>query len=204
MVRHGALWCKSPRTIAPAVPKYTPYICSMLHHNEAVISRFIIHGIGNALQEEGCRLAGQAIALPNENLQGLLLQYFYSAFKEPEYYTFWHDATLALNDCYSHANAVFTDNSCFVEKSQHIARHLYEQSNHPKVKPGELLIALLDGGTLNGEEVQALAIFKMERKEDFLQIHPEGESFVLEALQGQHLAKADKGCIIFNVHGTRV
>jgi 37-kD nucleoid-associated bacterial protein len=173
----------------------------MLPFTDASPGRFIIHQVGNKLNEEGYTLSEKSLPPLTEELQVSLTNYFLSAFKEPEYYSFWHESDLALNACCSFAKDIFSDNNSFVEKSQSIARHLYECSTHPKIKSGDLYIALLQGNGPEGEALQALAIFKTESKDTFLQVTKEGEYFALHSSEGQNINKADKGCIIFNTNG---
>jgi hypothetical protein len=172
----------------------------MLPFTDAMPGRFIIHQVGNKLNEEGYALSEKSLPPLTEELQAVLTNYFLSAFKEPEYYSFWHESELGLNACHSFTKAIFEDAGSFVEKSQQLAKHLYECSTHPKIKGGDVYIALLEGNGPEGEPLQALAIFKTESKDTFLQVSNEGEYFALRSNEGQNINRADKGCIIFNSH----
>jgi hypothetical protein len=171
----------------------------MLPMTNGLPVRCIIHRVGNKLNEEGYTLSAKALPPLTEALQTVLAEYFMSAFKEPEMYCCWHESDLGLNACYSFARDIFADNNLFAEKSQQIAKHLYECSSHPKIKGGDLYVALLEGAGPEGQSLQALAIFKTESKDTFLQVHKEGDGFAVQADEGQPVNKADKGCIIFNL-----
>lgn len=172
----------------------------MLPIVNALPVRCIIHRVGNKLNEEGCKLSPKSLPPFTEAMETVLANYFMSAFKEPEMYCCWHESDLSLNACYSFARDIFANNTLFTEKSQHLARHLYECSAHPKIKGGDLYVALLEGDDVEGKKMQALAIFKTESKDTFLQVLPEGDGFTVQTNEGQLATKADKGCLIFNTH----
>jgi hypothetical protein len=172
----------------------------MLPFINALPVRCIIHRVGNKLNEEGYVLSPKSLPPFTEAMQTVMAQYFTAPFKEPEMYCFWHESDLALNACCSFARDIFADNGLFAEKSQQMAKHLYECSAHPKIKGGDLYVSLLEGEDAEGNPLQALAIFKTESKDVFLQVEKEGEGFAVQRSEGQPVNKADKGCLIFNTH----
>src|SRR5436853_423340 len=56
----------------------------------------------------------------------------------------------------------------------------------------------LEGLTFNGEEYEAVGLFKSENKEQFLKIYQTGNSFNLDSDKGININKVDKGCLILN------
>jgi hypothetical protein len=54
--------------------------------------------------------------------------------------------------------------------SASMARHLYEQSTHPKVKGGELYIVYFEGLPVNGRMHKAIGLYKTENKSLFLDV----------------------------------
>lgn len=183
------------------LPIFAAQFYQMLPIVNASLTRFIIHRVGNKLNEENCALSEKSLPPLAESLDILLTNYFLSAFKEPAFYNFWHESELSLNACFTFAKEIFNNNSSFTEKSQHIARHLYECSTHPKIKGGDLYVGLLDGQGPEGEPVQALAIFKTETKDTFLQVTRQEDYFSVHADEGQQVSRADKGCLIVNING---
>ena len=51
---------------------------------------------------------------------------------------------------------------------------------------------------INGEEVDALGLFKSENKDTFLKVYPSSNGFEIESETGININKLDKGCLIFN------
>jgi hypothetical protein len=77
-----------------------------------------------------------------------------------------------------------------------ITQHLYEQSNHPHIKNGEVYVTYLTNVNIDNNVVDAIGIFKADCKLT-LQFEEKG-TFRMILQQGINLSKLDKGCIIFN------
>ncbi|MCQ2297150.1 MAG: nucleoid-associated protein [Bacteroidales bacterium] len=182
----------------------------MPYFDSDAIKAMTIHHVGNKDTEEGLILSDKKIML-DERLQELLIQYFVAPFKAEEYYTFYHDENLELNELYGIARDIFADPEQFVEDSQRIARKLYDSCTHPNIKSGDLMVVYFDRCSLNGEEMDAIGIFKAENKDSFLKVKRDEEEwsrqegdmsatadFAMEVHQGINIHKLDKGAIIFN------
>ena len=76
---------------------------------------------------------------------------------------------------------------------------MFDQSNHPHIKSGEVYITYLTGILLDNKKVDAIGIFKSEMKHDFLQFEETESNLNLVIQQGINISKLDKGCLIFNV-----
>lgn len=111
---------------------------------------------------------------------------------------FYHEADLNLNEVYAYASKIFENPKTLGEQSVNLAKHLYEHSNHPKIKGGEFYVVYFDECTINGETVDAVGLFKSENKDTFLKIYPSEDGFEIESQQGVDINKLDKGCLIFN------
>ncbi|MDE1191805.1 MAG: nucleoid-associated protein [Arachidicoccus sp.] len=83
------------------------------------------------------------------------------------------------------------------EQSVNLAKHLYNQSTHPKIKGGEFYVVYFKDTAFNGERMDAVGLFKSENKDTFLKVYPKEEGFQIESEQGININKLDKGCIIF-------
>ncbi len=169
----------------------------MFNFKEAQLEQLAIHFIGNAADEEGMTLSKQLIQV-DADITSLLKSYFLKPFKEQELYTFHHESDLDLNEIFHYVSAIFDDPGSLYLQSINIAKHLYESSSHPNIKPGELYISYFDECVINGEVVEVLGIFKSENKDTYLKVYPQGEGFGLEGEQGININKLDKGCLIFN------
>ena len=169
----------------------------MIESGLAAIEGIVLHRVGNKLNEEGVHLSNQPLKV-NEAISGLLLKYFLTPFKNNEYFNFYHESELSLNPVYTGISRIFENPENLFEQSVNIAKHLYEQSVHPKVKSGEVYIAYLKDCVVDGEALDAVGIFKSESKETYLKVYPDGDNYGLDSELGININKLDKGCLIFN------
>ena len=172
----------------------------MTNFGQAQLRKLIIHRVGNRLLEESVLLSDEMTDLSvQDNLGEILTAYFLGPFREPVYYHFHHVSSLDLNEIYTIASALFKSTKGFIKKSKDIANILYEYSNHPKIRSGELYVAYFDECIINNEATQAIGIFKSENKETFLKIFQEDAYFGAGHDEGISLKRPDKACLIFNV-----
>ena len=134
----------------------------------------------------------------DDDIKDLLTVYFTKSFKSNEYFTFYHEADLALNEVNNYTSKIFNNPKCLYEQSVNLAKHLYEQSTHPKIKGGEFYVVYFKECIIDGEIVDAVGLFKSENKDIFLKVYPSGDGFDIESQQGVNINKLDKGCLIFN------
>lgn len=172
----------------------------MTDFRRAQLRKLIIHKVGNRLLEESVLLSDELTDLSAQpDLPDILKNYFLTPFKDPVYYHFHHVSSLDLNEIYSIASALFQSTKGFVKKSKDIANILYEYSNHPKIKSGELYITYLDECVINNETTDAVGIFKSENKESFLKVFQQDAYFGVNHDEGISLKRPDKACLIFNM-----
>ena len=173
----------------------------MISYFEASISQLSIHKVGNRLLDEKLVLSEHSIGISDELLDNLLMKYFLSPFeKVNEIFRFYHPTEdLNLNEVYHFAENIFKSQKGFHGDAKQIAKHLYDISNHPKIKSGELYIAYLEDVEIEGELIDAIGVFKSESKESYITIKQQGNEFTLDYEQEAiNINKLDKGCIIFN------
>jgi len=161
------------------------------------ISKLITHHIGNKLRDEEIILSSQLTNIDDET-RYYLLKYFLLSFKQEEFFSFTHSIDLERNDIYTIVKSIFKNQENFKKHSVSIAKLLYEQSNHPKIKEGELNIVLFDNVFLNEENTTAIGIFKSETSAPFIKMNNQAENFLIVHDFGFDLKGIDKGCIIFN------
>jgi hypothetical protein len=163
------------------------------------IDTLSIHRVGNKSRSEAIFLSDEHYK-PNDEVVPLLKEYFFKPFrdKEENYFQFAHDVHLDYHDMYNFATEIFTDPTKTHEVSKKITKHLFEQSNHPHIKNGEVYVAYLTNLTIDNNPVDAIGIFKSEIKTDFLQFDEKGANLEIMLQQGINLNKLDKGCLIFN------
>ncbi|MEJ5962386.1 nucleoid-associated protein [Pedobacter immunditicola] len=173
----------------------------MISFFEASLAELSIHRIGNKAEDELYVLSDESLVIQDEQLKELLLQYFLGPYaKVNEIYRFFHpNDDLNLNVVYHFAEAIFEKGESFHENSQQLAKYLYEVSNHPKIKSGELYVAYFENIQIEGEVHDAIGIFKSETKETYLKVYPENSGFNLSyEQQAINISKLDKGCLIIN------
>ena len=169
----------------------------MINPDSAKLECIVLHKIGNKLNDEGIRFSKFPL-LPDTEITDLLLKYFFSPFKQNEYYNLYHDTDIKLNEVYSYVSAIFSDPQELYEQSVNIAKHLYEQSVHPKIKSGEIYVVYIKDCLMDGENVEAVGIFKSETRDTYLKVYPSGDGFEVDSDAGININKLDKGCLIFN------
>lgn len=169
----------------------------MLKFSDAELSKLSIHQVGNKTNEEGIIVSQEGVAIDG-SIAGLLTTYFTKPFKAHEFYNFTHESDLNFNEVYSYVKTIFNDPESLHLQSINIAKHLYEQSNHPQIKPGELYVAYFENCYLDEALMDVIGIFKSEQKETFLRVYPEGKSFAVNSEDGININKLDKGCLVIN------
>ena len=173
----------------------------MITYFEAQLNKISIHKIGNKSQSEPCSFSTEEVQLDDELISSLLMQYFLSSFeKVNELYQFSHSTDkLELNEMYHFASEIFDNTDNFHEHSIQIAKHLYDVSDHPKIKSGEVYLAHFKQLQIDGELLEAIGIFKSETKETYLKVYPDNRNFQVTCEQDAiNIKKLDKGCLIFN------
>lgn len=169
----------------------------MIVTSEASVKKLIIHNCGNAGRDEGVRISGSELRVKDEVL-ALLSKYFLTPFAKNEYFNLFHESSLELNEVYSFAKDIFEDTQTFYDNSVNLTKHLYSRSTHPMIKPGEFYVVLFSGLILDGEEVDAIGMFKSESRETFLKVYPVDDNYSVDHEDGININKLEKGCLIFN------
>jgi len=161
----------------------------------------IIHKVGNKNNDEDVLLSKNTLKLSDDDSE-LLIKYFITPFRTNELFNFFHEEGLENNTMYSLVEKMFASKDDFVKLSGDIANWLYNCSEHPKIKRGELYIVYFKDCVLDDEQADAIGIFKSESKDVFLKIVDADGSLSVESTEGISLNKLDKGCIIYNTEKT--
>ncbi|MEC4004942.1 nucleoid-associated protein [Flavobacterium sp. SUN052] len=163
------------------------------------IESLSIHRVGNKSRNESIFLSENQYGL-NDEIVPLLKEYFFKSFREKEenYFQFAHEVDLEYNDMFNLATEIFTNPSSVHEVSKKITQHLFEQSNHPHIKNGEVYVTYLTNVSIDNNVVDAIGVFKSEVRTDFLQFEEKNSNLEMILQEGINLNKLDKGCLIFN------
>jgi hypothetical protein len=170
----------------------------MIQFYDTKIKNVAVHFVGNKNNDENVRCS-KSLLLINEDIDYVLTNYFIKPFlKMEEQHSFFHETDLQLNEVYTYVSSIFDNPETLLEQSVNLAKHLYEQSTHPKIKGGEFYTVYFKDCIIDGETVDAVGLFKSENKDTFLKVYPSGEGFEIESERGININKLDKGCLIFN------
>ena len=163
-----------------------------------MISKIIVHKVGNRINQESLILSQEVLQL-DEEMTELLEDFFLKSFKSEEQYRFYSETYLVNNTVYGAVSEIFEDKTKFIDEAENIAQHLYDITENPRVQSGELFIVYFEGEeNVDGNKIDSIGIFKTENKNPFLKIFPEGQTFEIEKDYGIGLAKLDKGALIYN------
>jgi hypothetical protein len=169
-----------------------------IKYNSAELKSLAIHKVGNKNNDESLSLSKSETSLQDDdNL--VLSNHFLSAFKQPEFFQFFHETELELNEVYVYAGKIFDNPEELYEQSRNLAMHLYRQTMHPKIKAGEFYTAYFEGIEVDGVLTEAVGLFKSENKDLFMKVEEKNDNFEINFDSGISLKKPDKGCMIYNV-----
>lgn len=169
----------------------------MIYCENDSIESIAVFGIGNKANNGVLKQSAKLAEVDDETLP-FLVTYFISPFKSEEYFSFYHESDIHLNEVYTFASRIFDHPEDFQAQAVHIAEHLFEKSDHPKIKAGELYVVYFKECQVDGDTTDAIGIFKSENRDTFLKVYPSGANYQIESQQGININKLDKGCLIFN------
>lgn len=115
----------------------------MINFENCEIANIVIHNVGNKFEGGTLTLSDSCFLPDDSDILNLLKSYFLSAFKKDAYYNFLpYEDELMNNPVYASITAVFDNELEFYPQSVEIANHLFEQSNNPNIKSGEVYIVI--------------------------------------------------------------
>jgi hypothetical protein len=156
-----------------------------------------MHAVGNRLNDEPLSLSKSPVNIDDEMVT-VLSSFFITPFKTDRYFNLYHQDGLEKNEVFNAVAAIFDNPENLHESSVKLAELLFDITDSVKIKGGEFYVVYFDECTVDGEETEAVGLFKSENKEPFLKIYPTSGNFILEKEEGVSLRKLDKGCMIFN------
>lgn len=166
-------------------------------YTRARIQGLALARLGNPLRDGGLQTSKELCHYEAAEAE-LLTHCFLKPFRVMEEHRFHHDRSLEENQVYNCAKAIFADPTKLLEYSVQIARRLYDKSDHPNIKPGDLCMSLMDGLIINGKQTKGLCLVKCENTVPFLEISVANGDLHLMTHQGIYPDKIDKGCLIFD------
>lgn len=170
----------------------------MLNFEHLQFQKLAVHRVGNKAKEEGVFASNQLHPLHDDALHEVLFNYFLTHFKVEDQYYFSHQADVRMNDMYTYCKSIFDEPDHFLQVSKHILQHLYNASDHPRIKSGELYVVYFSDCLIDDELVDAIGIFKSEQKNTFIQLDEASGALKISYYEGINTKKLDKGCLVFN------
>ena len=171
----------------------------MIDYSAIALDKLIIHWVGNKHNEKENTIS-ESLCQVDEEMESNLINFFMTPFsKQIEVSKFRHSDDINLNELYSYSKNVFDEPENFQEVSGKIINHLYEQSDHPHIKTGEVLITFFTDIIFDDQLTDAIGIFKIERKDQYFSISKNSSSLKIDTKLGINSKKLDKGCLIINI-----
>jgi hypothetical protein len=171
----------------------------------SLVTNFVTAKVeGIALAKVGNPQRGETLKMSKELCRfgeadaAVLTFSFLKPFKNLDRYHFHHHADLELNELYGYMDSIFKDKSEFLNQSRKTSRLLFEKSQHPNIKSGELCIAYIEGVQVDGKPCTAVSILKSESQVPFLEISDRNGDLELITHNGIYPDKIDKGALIVN------
>ena len=170
----------------------------MIDYSAIQIEKLIIHKVGHKSKDISNQISNNT-SNPDDDLSANLINFFLSPFaKQGEVNKFTHHSSLEMNELFSYSKKLFNEYEDFQKISVSILNHLYNQSDHPHIKVGELIIAYFKDIIFDDKITNALGIFKIERKQNYFKLSEHGRNIDIAFDTGIHSRKMDKGCLIIN------
>jgi hypothetical protein len=157
-----------------------------------------MHAVGNRVNDEPLTLSKSTVNIDDE-IVSILSSFFITPFKTDRYFNLHHQDGCGNNEVYKAVASIFDNPDNLHESSVKLAELLFDITDSSKIRGGEFYVAYFNECTVDGEETEAVGLFKSENRETFLKIYPTSGNFILEKEEGISLRKIDKGCMIFNI-----
>lgn len=170
----------------------------MIDISSACVSRVIVHKVGNKLRDEGY-IFSKLEANRTATLDDLLLKSYLSPIiHQGDIYDFYHESDISLNTVCHFSTLIFENQEKFNDYTQSIAKHLYSASTHPNIGGGEFISILFKKIITESGVEQALGVFKIEGKSDYLEVAEERGTLNITECLGISLDRIQKGAIILS------
>lgn len=171
----------------------------MIDFSQAIMRDIVIHHVGNKTKQEGVRLSNELTNHVADEAAVLFSTYLLQPFrKAKQVYQFSHGTDLRFNEVYVYVSRIFSNQAGFLEQSAHIANHLYESTNHPRIRSGEFYMVYFEQIQIQGESVEAIGMFRTENKETYLKVVEQENRYEIQSDVGIQVDALDKGCIVLN------
>ncbi len=168
-----------------------------VRYTRAKLQGLALARLGNPLRD-GLLQTSKELCRFDASEAELLTHCFLKPFRSLEEHRFHHETSLDQNPVFQLAKAIFSNGDSLLENAAKIAQRLFQKSDHPNIKPGDLCVSRMEGLVVNGKHTNGLCIVKCENTVPFFEIAVNDGDLHLLTHQGIHPDKIDKGCLVFN------
>ncbi len=172
----------------------------MIDFNRAQLTHFAIHQVGNKGLGEELTTSEKVFEFRNDFVKETVLKYFLSPFKTDIYYQFKGRFDISLDSVSNICEDLFNSRKSFIKDSKKLAKHLFNQSMHPKTPGGTFYVCYFKDMVCDGELADVVGLFKTEKRETYLKLNQKIDEFDFDTDNGININKLDKGCLIFNTN----
>ncbi len=163
--------------------------------NTAKVEGISLAKVGNPQRGETLKMSKE-LCLFGDGDAPVLTFAFLKPFKNLERYHFHHHTDINLNELFGYVDSTFKEKEDFLNQSRKTARLLFEKSQHPNIKSGDLCMAFIEGVQVEGKTCNAISIVKSESQVPFLEISDRNGDLELITHNGIYPDKIDKGALI--------
>ncbi|MCF8370845.1 MAG: nucleoid-associated protein [Bacteroidales bacterium] len=172
---------------------------TLFDHTQSRMERASVHHIGNSTNEEDLILSKNELDISGDDLHALMLRFFIQSFTSQEFFNFsFSNGEVGMNPLFAFTERIFEKQGDFHTISSDIAKQLYEVTDHPNIKSGDLFVVHFSALRMEHQDFEAIGIFKSENRHAFLKLNSDNDDFSLDYDAGINIEKLDKGCIILN------
>ena len=165
--------------------------------SNAVLESISVHVIGNKGNGEELITSKKGLSLSPEERKKIAAAFSGRFNTEQDKYSFYHPSSLQYNEVYNYCLEIMSEDLPFHKGSVQIARHLFENSTHPKIKRGELYVCYFSNCLVDGKPHEAIGLYKAESKSNFLDLDLDSD-FKVSMREGVELTKFDKGALVLS------
>ena len=177
------------------------YAVQMIDSSEVELSGVFVHQVGNKLRQEGTVFSESPLKL-SKTLSGALLNYFFNHFRNSESaFKLTHPAGKAQNAIFAISSRIFKG-AALAEESQKAAAHLYDVSDHPRIKQGALYVAHFRNIKFDGKSADAIGYFKTDHSDQFLSVDFSGKQSSVSINEGMRVKSFDKGALVVGLNAS--
>jgi hypothetical protein len=173
---------------------------AMLDFSAVNLTHFAATWVGNKGRYEGVNIPKQTLVPLHDVANEMLISAFLKPFeKTEEFFYFHHDEDVSNHAVYQICMTIFQNPESLSEEAGKLTQLLYEKMDIPKLNGGELFIGYFEDLLLQGEPVQAIALWKVQSKDAFLKTERPGDAIILNVVDGIPTGKPEVAALIFNL-----